>query len=154
MITSLAFLLVMMADPALLYSTEGRSNQDNALAVQGLGYPPIKTQSAAQARMMAKRAAIIDAYRNALLSGGGANYNEDNFYVGISGFVKDMTITEEEYLNDGGMRITIKVPLKSIAVTSGTAYKKPQENRPGLSKVSLNEWYRIIESMVRFENKN
>ena len=50
---------------------------------------------------MARRAAIVDAYRNALLSAGHKNHDEDNLYTGISGFVRDMTIMEENTLKTG-----------------------------------------------------
>lgn len=125
-------------------------NKEETLIIHGLGYPPIKAQSAAQARLMAKRAATIDAYRNALAKAGFSEYSEEGFYAGLSGFVSGMTILEEEYLKDGGIRLTARVPAGNITVTSGTASdsKKRMEKSSGPSAVELSEWYKLIEKIV------
>jgi hypothetical protein len=120
--------------------------------VSGIGYPPIKAENAAQARLMARRAAIVDAYRNALAGTGPSNNDEQAFYTGLSGFVRGLTIEREEYLEDGGVRILAKVPGRSAAATSRTPNEVVTEKgRGGPAPVPLNEWYRIIERSVRFE---
>jgi hypothetical protein len=121
------------------------------LVVNGIGYPPIKAQSEAQARLLARRAAVIDAYRNALATKGAKDHEEGDFYAGIQGFVKGMTIVEEEYLEDGGIRVVAKVPATDTHVTSGTTYEKTQETGGGPSRVSLDEWYRIVNKSVKIE---
>lgn len=135
-------------------------NKDVTLLIHGLGYPPIKAQSTAQARLMAKRAATIDAYRNALVKAGFSEYNEESFYSGISGFVSGMTVLNEEYLKDGGIRLTALIQVKDVTVTSSSAAaskaaasKKPveMERSTGPSAVELNEWYKLIEKIVIIE---
>lgn len=155
-ITRVVLFLFILTVSALIFLSEAGSAQDNdALTVQGIGYPPIKAYSAAQARLMARRAAIVDAYRNALVSAGHKNHDEDNLYTGISGFVRDMTIMEEEYLKDGGIRILAKVPYRSITLTSkDTTSKRYHARGHAPSKVSLDEWYEIIRPLVKIENQN
>lgn len=149
-------LAIMLLSCFFAVSAESGNNQplnkDVTLLIHGLGYPPIKAQSTAQARLMAKRAATIDAYRNALIKAGITEYNEEGFYSGISGFVSGMTVVNEEYLKDGGVRLTALVQLKDVIVTSTTAsaFKKPIEieKNTGPSAVELNEWYKLIEKIV------
>jgi len=101
---------------------------------------------------MARRAAILDAYRNALAAAGSSGSDEPMFFDGLSGFVKGLTIEKEEYLEDGGVRIRAKTSGKSLAVAARpTREGLPEKGRAGPSPVPLNEWYRIIEGSVRFE---
>jgi len=141
-----------------MFLTEGRGNQEtkdnDTLIVQGIGYPPIKAKSMAQAHLMAKRAAIIDAYRNALAETGIQNYSENTLYAGLSGFVSGLTVLETEYLEDGGIRILARVPVKNITVSSNTVKsipKNPRETLLGPLRVTLNEWYRIIKKLITIE---
>ena len=155
-ITVPVFLLAVLVFPALLLSAEPGSGQYRAdhgtFVVSGIGYPPIKAENAAQARLLARRAAVIEAYRNALAGAGSSNNDDQAFYAGLSGFVRGLTIEREEYMEDGGVRILARVPGRTAAVTSRTPREAVTEKgRGGPSPVPLNEWYRIIERSVRFE---
>ncbi len=147
-------MLALLVFPVLPLSAEvgnSRHRADNdAFVVSGLGYPPIKAENAAQARLMARRAAILDAYRNALAGAGSTNNDEPTFYIGLSGFVKGLTIEREEYLKDGGIRILARVSAGNIAASSRTSAGNRKE-RGGPSKVTLDEWYKIIESLVKID---
>lgn len=147
----LLFILVpVLVSPA--ESVDSRNGSDErTLEVSGIGYPPIKAESAAQARLMARRAAILDAYRNALSAAGAAGNDEKAFYSGLSGFVKGLTIEKEEYLGDGGLRIIAKVRTGNVTPSTTAPHDRRPERRGGPSAVTLNEWYRIIEGSVRFE---
>lgn len=157
--SNVIYLIVMLVSCFFAVSAECGNgqplNKELTLLIHGLGYPPIKAQSTAQARLMAKRAATIDAYRNALVKAGFSEYNEESFYSGLSGFVSGMNVIEEEYLKDGGIRITALVQVKNVTVTSATtsASKKPMEieKNTGPSAVELNEWYKLIEKIVIIE---
>ncbi|MBI5633743.1 MAG: hypothetical protein HZA15_09730 [Nitrospirae bacterium] len=118
--------------------------------VQGLGYPPIKAESAAQAHLMARRAAVIDAYRNSLRGNAKQSQGHDIRYEELSGFVSGMTILKEEYLRDGGIRITAGVP--HSAVPSAAPEAGSSAVRRGPQVVTLDEWYSIINNLVRFDN--
>lgn len=149
-------LLAVLVFSSLLPAAESGNGEDRAdddtVVVSGTGYPPIKAENAAQARLMARRAAILDAYRNALAGTGSSHNDEQTFYTGLSGFVRGLTIEREEYLEDGGVRILARVSGKRIAVMSRTPREGVAEKgRGGPSPVPLNEWYRIIERSVRFE---
>jgi hypothetical protein len=133
---------------------------DSRITISGIGYPPVKAQNKAQALLMAKRAALLDAYRKALSGQDAGSYEEDEqFYRGLSGFVKGLTITNEEYLNDGGVKIEATVSKKDISLFNREKYPKKMtpKTRParveGPSVVTVEEWYKIIEKMVNFENK-
>ncbi len=139
--------LLFLIAPAVLLS--GQRGGD-AFVVSGIGYPPIKAHSPAQARLMARRAAIIDAYRNALALAGSAELDERNLYTGLSGFVKGMTIIEEEYLKDGGIRIVARVSSGDINIKS-KGMMGQTEGETGPSRVTLTEWYRIIGQIVKIE---
>lgn len=153
----IAVIIFFLFAPAFVFLAESgssRNETDNdTLVVQGTGYPPIKAQSAAQARLMARRAAIIDAYRNALASKGIKDNGENEFYSELQGFVKGMTVIREEYLEDGGIWILAQVSAKDIKVLSGLISKKPKEKEVagGPVRITLNEWYKIIKKLVRIE---
>lgn len=147
---------VVLFASAFFIPAEAASDEKSGsvLVVHGVGYPPIKAQSLVQAHLMAKRAAIIDAYRNALAEAVTGNYNDDTVYEGISGFVKDIIIMDEEYLGDGGIRITARVPLQSINVSSAGISKTSKRQRgTGQEpvRVTLERWYKIIKESVRIE---
>ncbi len=137
----------------------GSTDLDNII-VYGIGYPPIKAQSEAQALLMARRAALLDAYRNALKasSGEGSDPKEDKtFYENFSGFIKGMKIVSEEYLGDGGVRVKASVSLRDVSMFQKGHNKKEgstgylPERLNGPEKVTVEEWYRIISGVVRFE---
>lgn len=133
---------------------------DDMISVRGVGYPPIRAESSAQAHLMAKRAAVVNAYRNALAGSSQAASGSDVTYQELSGFVSGLSVVEEEYLKDGGIRITARVPKKNIVVSAGsrTELRRPEggaegpgEVLRGPEKVSLDEWYKIINSLVKIE---
>ncbi len=146
------FLLVFLAAPEMSFSVEsgeGLHAEGDSIMVSGVGYPPIKAENAAQARLMARRAAVLDAYRNALGRPGTAGGDEKIFYSGLSGFVKGLVIDREEYLEDGGIRIFGRIPRRNIApVPAARSGPGPDGGKP--SAVPLNEWYKIIERSVKF----
>lgn len=121
--------------------------------VQGIGYPPIRAESAAQAHLMAKRAAVVDAYRNAVAGRTARGQGPDLQYEELSGFVSGMTIVQEEYLKDGGIRITAKIPTGNIRSSAGPEMKR-SGSRQGPQAVTLDEWYSIISNLVRYENNH
>ena len=149
-ITMAVFVMaVVIASGFSLPAEAGSSQNSDPGVVSGVGYPPIKAENPAQARLMARRAAILDAYRNVLSARGTAQADEQTFYTGLSGFVTGLAIEREEYLEDGGIRIIARVP--SSAVTPRESRRGNAGTGQGPSPVPLNEWYRIIERSVRFQ---
>ncbi|TAN41568.1 MAG: hypothetical protein EPN25_04650 [Nitrospirae bacterium] len=132
------------------------AGDDDMISIQGIGYPPIRAESAAQARLMAKRAAVLDVYRNSLAASASAGKSEDVTYEELSGFVSGITVLDEEYLVDGGVRITARVPKKNIALSRARGpvertEPRKSESSGGPQRISLDEWYTIIKKLVRIE---
>lgn len=153
-----AILFFLACICVMSFGTTGLADEaaEEMVSVQGIGYPPIRAESPAQAHLMAKRAAIVNAYRNALSAKTASGNGGDVTYQELSGFVSGLTIVEEEYLKDGGIRITAKVPKKNIAVSSGRRTEVGTEGRRaersgGPERVSLDEWYKIIDNLVRID---
>lgn len=152
--TRQAAVCLAVAICVMVFWTAGSADESahDLISVQGTGYPPIKAESAAQARLMAKRAAVVNAYRNALSANTTSGNGSDITYQELSGFVSGLTIVEEEYLKDGGIRITAKVPKKNIVVSSGrTADVRETQRSGGPESVTVDEWYRIIDKLVRID---
>ena len=107
---------------------------------------------------MARRAAILDAYRNALkISSDEASENRDDksFYENFSGFMKGMKIVSEEYVNDGGVIIKARISVHDIFLLRNDKKKGDDiPERQGVPHgVTIEEWYKIISDMVKFGNK-
>ena len=156
-------LLILIMVSSLIFGAVPYSMADGVdqVVIQGIGYPPVKVRSKAQAKLMARRAAVLDAYRNALYSAAEDTNGEDDntYFQQISGFVRSMEILQEEYLSDGGIRILANVKAVDISVSSESNISRPDVSRiqphpsSGPRTVSVEEWKRIIEKMVTIDPK-
>lgn len=88
----------------------------------GRGVPPVQANSQAQANAMARRAAIVDAYRNLLEAVGEvkveATTTVKNFEIesdivktGISGLIQGAHIVNEQQMPDGSYQVTMEINL-------------------------------------------
>jgi hypothetical protein len=152
---NIAVIILVLSSPVLIFPAQGQADQknsdDDTVIVNGTGYPPIMAQSAAQAHLMARRAAVIDAYRNALTAKGIRDYDENNIYIDLQGHIRGMTVISEDYLEDGGIRVLARVSIKDVSVSSGGVSDKPKSAGRGPLSVSVEEWYKIIRKLVKIE---
>jgi hypothetical protein len=105
---------------------------------------------------MAKRAALLDAYRNTLKKDIEAKEDEGkDFYYEFSGFIRGSEVIKEEYLSDGSVRVTLRVFSKELTKTSKKEKKIPPPEKGKVESdkpqsISLEEWYKIIQGMVKY----
>ena len=89
----------------------------------GTGAPPEKYYGKPQARPMALRAAQLDAYRNLLEVVEGVQINSrttikdystesDEIRSQVSGMVKGAVVVKREYLSDGTVEVTVRMPMQ------------------------------------------
>ncbi len=146
---------------ALCY-TECLSATDSTITIHGTGYPPIKALNKRQAFLMAHRAAVLAAYGKILWrrtdhSGAG---KEENYFLHLSGFVREMTIIDEELLPDGGVMITATVKRPEYVATKSSTEEKTRKMREGGHQqfapkiITRQQWFKVISSMVTFEIDN
>jgi hypothetical protein len=125
---------------------------ETQIEVVGIGYPPIQSSSTAQALLLARRAALLDAYRNALRATSqvpGAD-EEGQLLEVISGTVRGSTVLAAEYLEDGGVRLRTMVrvndpPTLGQNRETGSASSGSRAPRT----VSLARWQEIVRQFVR-----
>ena len=155
--------IVLLCILGILFSWgHGFCGSEEFLLVQGIGYPPVKASSRTQALLMARRAAVLDAYRNAVRGRDedGETLPERDAYKGFSAFVRGIVLVDEALLADGGIQVTVRItkgdilPLGTNGVVQMMGTERKPEAYTGPIRVNEEEWYRIIEQMVRFDGKN
>jgi hypothetical protein len=88
----------------------------------GGGAPPERAANPAQARLMAERAAKLDAYRNLLEQAYGVNLSSKstvrNFALQndvirsrVEAYVRGAKVTDKRHLDDGGVEVEMEVTL-------------------------------------------
>lgn len=146
------YLLVVCLLLALHGISAGDESSGETVTVQGTGYPPIKAESVSQARLMARRAAVLDIYRNALRKKSSPDGGDDVSYQELSGFVSGINIINEEYLRDGGVRLTARVPGKNNSMPPRPSSEVKRTEGPAATRrITLDEWYEVINGLVRIE---
>lgn len=81
------------------------------LTVIGTGRAPATAQHPAQARLMAERAAVIDAYGTAARLLSGAIPRTVSGQEGYSVFFRGGRIAQSEVMPDGSVRVHLEIPL-------------------------------------------
>jgi len=100
--------------------------EDGYIEAVGTGAPPEQYYGKPQARPMALRAAQVDAYRNLLETVQGVQIDSkttirdfvtesDVINTAISGMVKGAQVIKKEYLSDGTVEVTVRMPLSGVA---------------------------------------
>ena len=100
--------------------------EDGYIEAVGTGAPPEQFYGKPQARPMALRAAQVDAYRNLLETVQGVQIDSkttikdfvtesDVINTAINGMVKGAQVVKKEYLSDGTVEVTVRMPLSGVA---------------------------------------
>jgi len=106
----------------------------------GTGVPPTQSSSPAQANAMARRAAVVDAYRNLTELIGGVRVEAEttvrNFEVSsdvvktkISGLIQGARIVSEQQMPDGSYQVTMQVSLFGANSVAAAIQEKMQPVR-------------------------
>ncbi|MBM4271977.1 MAG: hypothetical protein FJ139_07480 [Deltaproteobacteria bacterium] len=112
----------------------------------GIGAPPERYFGKPQARPMALRAAKVDAYRNLLEATKGVRVDSttvvkdftvdsDVINAQVEGVVKGAKVMNQEYLSDGTVEVTLRMPLAgsfSQIIIPKALEKKPEETPPAV----------------------
>lgn len=96
--------------------------KDNAVVAVGTGAPPAYAAHPAQAESLARRAAVVDGYRNlaericgvqvdAYTSLENSVIKNDTSETRVSGLIKDAQIVQERRLDNGGYQVLVAIPL-------------------------------------------
>lgn len=126
----------------------------------GIGYPPRRGLSLAQKRLLAQRAATVDAYR--VLAGTLSNISgcvvEGSGYIQVSGYIKGASVTQVREYADGKVEVDLTVPvnLRGRAIRGKTVWDRTiaDINKRGYpiyylkqpkEQISEEEWLEIIK---------
>ena len=134
-----SLLLTFVLATCLMISTAFAAtdyNQGSYIEVTGFGTAPAVSANASQARMMARRAAVVDAYRNAAEEIQGVQVDaettvemmattNDTIKTKVSGLVRNATIVSEKVVEGNGYEVTMRIPM--FGVSSVASAVIPQE---------------------------
>ena len=98
------------------------TRQEVTLRAKGAGAPPTKASSAAQARLMAERAAKVDGYRNLLEQTYGLQVlgttavrdfitQSDSVRTQVDAFIRGAKVVDTHMLDDGSVEVDMEVTL-------------------------------------------
>jgi hypothetical protein len=98
--------------------------QGQVVRATGAGAPDVKAANAAQARLGAERAALLDAFRNLLAQVKGVAVDgtrkvgdlveKDEVRAKVEGVVRGYKIASKRYFSDNGVEVEIEVPLAAL----------------------------------------
>lgn len=131
-----ALLVCMTAASAFAASSSttasGVNWEDSKIQAQGMGVAPTRARTAAQAKMMARRAAMVDAYRQLAELAKGVSVDgettvedmevtSDIVKTKVSAFIRGARVIEEGAMDDGGYYVTMEVPLYGVSDSLASA---------------------------------
>lgn len=122
------------ADAAVDYNTR-------TVRVTGMGAFPPRAVNAAQARMMARRAAVADGYRQLAESIKGVNVDatttvqdfvtqSDVIQTKVNAVIQGARVVSEQIIPDGGYEVVMEVPLFGVNSLAEAVIERPAEIIP------------------------
>ncbi len=160
MISSMRFapLLALLLCVCWIIPVQSKAEDSSDALVSGIGYPPVRAESTAQALFMARRAALLDAYRNALNTKNDTDPESDRYFQNVAGFLRNVRIVDEAYLDDGAVMLTVAVKnMHNLSSQAPATVSRPGISAatprivPGPTPITLDEWMEIIARLVRFD---
>ena len=135
-------LLIWSAAGVLAASSTGVDWDQAVIRVEGTGIPPAVAYNSVQARMMARRSAIVDAYRQLAEQIKGVNVDatttiqnmmmtNDTVTTKVSALVQGARIVDEKVLSEGGYSVTMQVPVFGVSNSIAQAVlERPAVHEP------------------------
>ena len=126
----MSVLAVMLLSVSSVFAQAGLNWDTSSVTVVGSGIAPPNAVSAVQARMLARRAAVADAYRQLAETIKGVNVDaettvenmmvtNDTIKTRVSACIQGATVVGEKEIPGGGYEVTVTVPL--FGVTNSVA---------------------------------
>ena len=128
-----AMCLVVLSAASVLAAPAGGIDWDQAvIRAEGAGVAPTTAYNSVQARLMARRAAIVDAYRQLAEQIKGVNVDattkvqnmmmtNDTVTTKVSALVQGARIVDEKVLPEGGYSVTLQVPVFGVSNSIASA---------------------------------
>lgn len=128
-----AMCLVILSAASVLAASAGGVDWDQAvIRAEGAGVAPATAYNSVQARLMARRAAIVDAYRQLAEQIKGVNVDatttvqnmmmtNDTVTTKVSALVQGARIVDEKVLPEGGYSVTLQVPVFGVSNSIASA---------------------------------
>ena len=123
--------LVAVSSATSVFAAEGVDWNDQVITVQGMGVPPANTVNAAQARMLARRAAVVDGYRQLAEAVKGVNVDSettvenmmvtnDTTKTKVSACIQGARVVSEQVV-EGGYMVTMQVSMFGVSNSLASA---------------------------------
>ena len=127
---------MLVASMATVLAAENVDWNSNVIRATGGGVAPAGARTVAQARMMARRAAIADAYRQLAEYVGGVNVDaettvdmaavqSDVIRTKVNATIRGARIVSEGTTGDGGYEVTMEVPMFGVSALAGAVINRP-----------------------------
>ena len=128
--------MLVFSSVSVLAAEAGTDWYGGTITVEGYGAPPVNAHSAAQARMLARRAAVVDAYRNLAEEVSGVNVDAETTVLNmetqsdvvktkVSALVKGARIVSEEVQGDGSYKVVMQIPMYGVSSSLASAVLTP-----------------------------
>ena len=133
-------LVVMMLSTITVFASAGTDWDNGKITVEGYGAPPMNAHSAAQARMMTRRAAIVDAYQSFAEEIQGVNVDAESTVkdmetqsnivkTKVTALIKGAKIISEETQSDGGYRVVMQISMYGVSDSLANAVMPVSEQK-------------------------
>ena len=127
---------MLVASMATVLAAENVDWNSNVIRATGGGVAPTGARTMAQARMMARRAAIADAYRQLAEYVGGVNVDaettvdmaavqSDIIKTKVNATIRGARIVSEGQTGDGGYEVTMEVPMFGVSALASAVIDRP-----------------------------